>query len=84
MSDDNHSHRWHDNGLHGLERREIMTVRELIKELKKLDQDKGIWVAYDFPCDMFAPIPDSVAGVAHAEIFSEKGVKEGDYVINAW
>lgn len=26
-----------------------MTVREYIKYLKKLDQDKGIWVAYDFP-----------------------------------
>ena len=34
-----------------------MTVREYIKYLKKLDQDKGIWVAYDFPCNMFEPTP---------------------------
>lgn len=60
-----------------------MTVREYIKYLKKLDQDKGIWVAYDFPCNMFEPIVDNVAGIAHADIYGDIGVKEGDYVISA-
>ena len=60
-----------------------MTVREYIKYLKKLDQDKGIWVAYDFPCDMFEPIPDTVARAVHADIYGDIGVKEGDYVISA-
>ena len=42
-----------------------MTVREYIEELKKLDQDKGIWVAYDYPCNMFAPTPDDEATEHH-------------------
>lgn len=66
-----------------------MTVREYIEYLKTLDQDKGIWVAYDFPCAMFEPKPDGVAEQAHVDIYgsdNEKygiGVKLGDYVINA-
>lgn len=60
-----------------------MTVREYIEYLKTLDPEKGIWVAYDFPCNMFPPTPDTVAGKSHATIFSEEGVKEGDYVISA-
>lgn len=60
-----------------------MTVREYIKYLKKLDQDKGIWVAYDFPCNMFEPTVNNVAGIAHADIYGDIGVKEGDYVISA-
>ena len=60
-----------------------MTVGEYIKYLKELDQDKGIWVAYDFPCNMFEPTVDNVAGIAHAEIYGDIGVKEGDYVISA-
>lgn len=60
-----------------------MTVREYIKYLKKLDQDKGIWVAYDFPCNMFEPTVDNVAGIVHADIYGDIGVKEGDYVISA-
>lgn len=66
-----------------------MTVREYIEYLKTLDQDKGIWVAYDFPCAMFEPIPDEVAEQAHVDIYGSDnenygiGVKLGDYVINA-
>ena len=60
-----------------------MIVREYIEYLKTLDQDKGIWVAYDFPCDMFEPIPDEVAGESHVNLFGGIGVKEGDYVIGA-
>ena len=66
-----------------------MTVREYIEYLNTLDQDKGIWVAYDFPCAMFEPKPDEVAKQPHVDIYgsdNEKygiGVKLGDYVINA-
>jgi hypothetical protein len=63
--------------------KETMTVREYIEHLKTLDQDKGIWVAYDFPCDMFEPIPDEVATEHHAMVFGEEVVKIGDYVISA-
>lgn len=61
-----------------------MKVKELIAELQKLDQEKGIWIAYDFPCAMFAPIPDGTAEKAHVDIFGSDGVELGDYVINAW
>ena len=66
-----------------------MTVREYIEYLKTLDQDKGIWVAYDSLCDMFEPIPDSEAEEVHVNIYGSDneghgiGVKLGDYVINA-
>ncbi len=66
-----------------------MTVREYIEYLKTLDQDKGIWVAYDFPCAMFEPKPDKVAEQAHVDIYGSDnedygiGVKLGDYIISA-
>ena len=60
-----------------------MTVKEFIEYLKTLDQTKGIWVAYDFPCDMFEPKVDEVASEMHVNIFGEDGVKEGDYIISA-
>lgn len=60
-----------------------MKVKEYIEYLKTLDQERGIWVAYDFPCSMFPPIPDERARAAHTEIFGTEGVKEGDYIISA-
>lgn len=60
-----------------------MKVKEYIEYLKTLDQERGIWVAYDFPCSMFPPIPDERAKSAHIEIFGTEGVKKGDYVISA-
>jgi hypothetical protein len=66
-----------------------MTVKEYIEFLKTLDQDKGIWVTYDFPCDMFEPKPDEIAGDMHVLFFGEDsdltniGVKKGDYIISA-
>ena len=62
-----------------------MKVRELIAELSKLDQDRGIWVFYDYPCATIVPDPPYArADKEAAEIFKDDGVKEGDYVINAW
>jgi hypothetical protein len=66
-----------------------MTVRQYIEFLKTLDQDKGIWVAYDFPCCMFEPTPDCVAEQKHVRIFGSDnedygiGVQLGDYIISA-
>ena len=60
-----------------------MTVRELIEHLQTLDQDKGIWVFYDFPCAAFPPTPDDTADEYGVRFFGDLGVKEGDYVINA-
>lgn len=60
-----------------------MKVKELIEELSKLDQEKGIWVAYDYPYAMFEPLPDKMADSECEEWFKEKGVKEGDYIISA-
>lgn len=61
-----------------------MTVAELIEHLKTLDQDRGIWVAYDFPCSLFEPIPDERADETYVSIYGdEKGVKLDDYVIVA-
>ena len=62
-----------------------MTVRELIEHLQTLDQDKGIWVFYDYPYSAFPPIPDDSVSKDQEEYFNEDGVevKEGDYVITA-
>lgn len=61
-----------------------MTVAQFIEELKKLEQERGIWVAYDFPYAMFEPMPDARADKYHVNIYGDElGVKEGDYVINA-
>lgn len=58
-----------------------MKVKELIEELNKLDQDKGIWIAYDYPCRMYDPVPDMTADEECAELFKKIGVEEGDYII---
>lgn len=60
-----------------------MTVRELIAELQKLEQDRGIWVIYDYPCDAFEPTIDGRAGKEEVQYFGQKGMKKGDYYINA-
>ena len=60
-----------------------MKVKELIEELSKLDQEKGIWVAYNFPYDLFEPMPDHEADEDYLKYFKDKGVEEGDYIISA-
>ena len=58
-----------------------MKVKELIAELQKLDQERGIWVFYDGGCSIFPPIPDDRAKKSDEDEFY--GVKEGDYIIYA-
>lgn len=56
---------------------DFKTVRELIAELQKLDQDKPIWQIYD---RFFAwPACIEVVDEHAAECAEDKGVKEGDY-----
>jgi len=59
-----------------------MTVAEFIEVLKALDQDRNIWVFYDYPCDASLPTPITRASEEAAMIFEYEGVKEGDYVID--
>ena len=60
-----------------------MTVRQLIEHLQTLDQDKGIWVFYDYPFSAFEPVPDGTADEEAETFFKDEGVKKGDYVITA-
>ena len=62
-----------------------MKIKEYIEYLKTLDQERGIWVCYDYPCAMFPPTPDERAGEIHVRTFGKYGigVKEGDYIISA-
>ena len=55
-----------------------MTVREYIKYLKTLDQDKQIWVRYD-TFIWFDPIPDEQAD----DSYWKGRVNPGDYIITA-
>lgn len=56
---------------------DFKTVRELIAELQKLDQDKPVWQIYD---GFFAyPAKVEVVDEDAAECASSDGVKEGDY-----
>ena len=59
-----------------------MKVKKLIEELRKLDQEKNIWVLYD-SYYIFDPIPDDVADEEDVEQFKDDGVKLGDYIISA-
>lgn len=63
-----------------------MKVKELIEQLQKLDQERGIWIIYD----SFQPIKPEVDGVVGTEEdaeyysrYSDEGVKVNDYVIIA-
>ena len=59
-----------------------MKVKEMIEELSKLDQEKNIWVLYDY-YNIFEPTPDDVADEEDVEQFKDDGVKLGDYIISA-
>lgn len=62
-----------------------MTVKEFIEELKKLDQDKDIWLMYDPPYSVGEPEVDHLIDDKsdYAKMFSDREVKEGDYAIIA-
>ena len=60
-----------------------MTVREYITEMQKLDQDKNIWLMYDPPFSVSVPEVKHLVGenLDYADMFEDRGVKEGDYAL---
>jgi hypothetical protein len=60
-----------------------MKVKDLIAELSKLDQEKGIWGLYDHFC-LFELMPDDEADEDDVANFRRSGMKVGDYIVNAW
>lgn len=63
-----------------------MTVREFIYELQKFDQERNIWLLYDPPYAASEPEVRQLVGEDsdYAKMFSDEGVKEGDYAILAY
>lgn len=59
-----------------------MKVKDLIAELSKLDQEKGIWGLYDYFA-LFELIPDAEADEELVAVFGSSGMKVGDYIVNA-
>ena len=59
-----------------------MKVKDLIAELSKLDQEKGIWGLYDYFA-LFELIPDAEADEELVVAFENSGMKVGDYIVNA-
>ena len=57
-----------------------MKVKELIAELQKLDQEKNIWIIYDYPWDCFEPCFAEQIDAQKARVFKNEGCKRGDYV----
>ena len=55
-----------------------MTVKELIAELQKLDQDRGIWIIYDTSY-IFKPKFDETVSAEEEDHYREDGFKKGDY-----
>lgn len=62
-----------------------MKVKEFIEQLKKLDQEKGIWIIYDCFQPLKPEVDDVVKTEEDAEYYRcyENDVKVGDYVITA-
>lgn len=62
-----------------------MTIREFIEELQTHDLDKNIWLMYDPPCSVSKPEVVHLVGFSsdYANMYADRGVKEGDYAIIA-
>lgn len=60
-----------------------MKVKDLIAELSKLDQEKGIWGLYD-GFALFDLLPNDEADENDVANFRRSGLEVGDYIVNAW
>ena len=60
-----------------------MKVKELIEQLQKLDQDKGIWIIYDTFQPIKPEVDEEVINEEEAEYYRryEEDVEAGDYTI---
>jgi len=59
-----------------------MKVKDLIAELRKLDQEKGIWCIYD-GFALVNLVPEGEVDEYDVRNFKNEGMELGDYVINA-
>lgn len=59
-----------------------MKVKDLIAELSKLDQEKGIWCIYD-GFALVSLVPEEDVDEYDVSNFKNEGMELGDYVINA-
>lgn len=61
-----------------------MKVKELIEQLQKLDQEKGIWIIYDSHQPIKPEVDEEVIDEKEAEYYRhyEEDVKAGDYTIS--
>lgn len=60
-----------------------MKVKEIIEQLQKLDQDKGIWLIYDSHLPIRPEVDEEVINEEDAEYYRryEEDIKAGDYII---
>ena len=58
-----------------------MKVKELVEQLLKLEQDKDIWVMYDYCYALDVNV--DVATKDEIEYVEKNKIKEGDYIIKA-
>jgi hypothetical protein len=56
-------------------------VKNFIKELQKLDQERNIWVRYDGVYFYAPTIDEDNISEWEAKEYLEQGIKEGDYTI---
>lgn len=60
---------------------ENIKVKDYIKLLEGLDQEKNIWIIYD-DCHIFAPEVATIS-TNDVEYFGDEGAEDGDYVMRA-
>ena len=58
-----------------------MKVKELIECLQKLDQERNIWVRYDYVYFYEPTIDEDNINEWESKEYGEQGIKEGDYTI---
>ena len=56
-------------------------VKDFIKELQKLDQERNIWVRYDVVYFYEPTIDEDNINEWESKEYGEQGIKEGDYTI---
>ena len=60
-----------------------MKVKDYIKHLQSLDQEKDLWVRYDLYATMEIPTPYAVTEEELATDHDGQ-IKLGDYIIDVW
>lgn len=57
-----------------------MKVKELIEKLSKLDQERDIWIGYDYPHAVQEPDFEPFIWDGSIYTRNETRIKEGDYI----